>query len=149
MPDMTAAAALMSSLTSAVSVLKALGELRDFQKLAEKLVPLYTELAAATAQASALAGENAQLQDEVRELKRFAAEKERYQLEEVTRGVFAYALKESERRGEPLHRACATCFDQGKKSILQRQEKSLAGWLVCGLCRNEIPDGTHQKPGMA
>jgi hypothetical protein len=47
------------------------------------------------------------------------AQKKRYQLRGFGGGTFAYELKPSEANGEPIHGICPTCFENGKKHILQ------------------------------
>jgi hypothetical protein len=72
-------------------------------------------------------------------------ERARYHLKKVGGGVFVYALKESNATTEPAHWLCAHCYEEQKKSILQRNPYPT--WL-CPRCKTkivitDIPEGLH------
>jgi hypothetical protein len=72
-------------------------------------------------------------------LKAWEAEKERYELTEIGPGVFAFALKESMRQGQPVHRICANCCANGTKSYLQRHLSGpVLERLKCNTCGEAI-----------
>src|SRR5690606_3853686 len=50
-------------------------------------------------------------------------ERERYVRREFPAGTFAYVLKDGDESGEPPHRLCPTCFEDGHKSILQTKNR--------------------------
>ncbi|MGR3760925.1 hypothetical protein ACUXV3_12465 [Roseobacteraceae bacterium NS-SX3] len=64
---------------------------------------------------------------------RFAQEAARYQLTQTDMGGRVYALKADDTSGEPPHEICASCYDEGKKSILQFSTKQM-NTLVCHRC---------------
>ena len=45
--------------------------------------------------------------------------RKRFQVTNFGGGTFAYLLKDEAADGEPPHRVCATCYEDGRKSILQ------------------------------
>jgi hypothetical protein len=47
------------------------------------------------------------------------AEKQRYEMKDFGGGTIAYSLKPEMANGEPPHRLCSACYQQGKKGILQ------------------------------
>lgn len=59
------------------------------------------------------------LEQEIVQLKDWEAEKQRYQLNAIDRGAFAYMLKPGMENGEPPHWLCANCFGKRHKSFLQ------------------------------
>jgi len=62
---------------------------------------------------------------------RWEQERARYALQELVPGVLAYRLKTDEQPGEPQHWLCPTCYDERKKTILQRAGKG-SGTFECG-----------------
>lgn len=52
-------------------------------------------------------------------LKDWEADKQRYQLCDIGKGVVALALKPAMSNSEPMHYLCADCAASGKKSYLQ------------------------------
>jgi hypothetical protein len=57
-------------------------------------------------------------------------------------GSSFFELKESEAQGEPIHRECATCYQQGHISVLQFSHKSGSqDWYDCLQCKS------HQRFG--
>jgi hypothetical protein len=72
-------------------------------------------------------------------------ERARYHLKKVGDGVFVYALKDGKATTEPAHWICAHCYEEQKKSILQRNPYPT--WL-CPRCKTkivitDIPEGLH------
>lgn len=74
----------------------------------------------AQAHESALLEENGTLKEELRSLSKWEEEKQRYQLHSFESGGFAYALKGSAKGDDPPHWICATCYQEGRKTILQK-----------------------------
>lgn len=147
--------AIMSPLKAAGDVAKGLVDIRDTVKLGEVAIRLQAQILAA--QQGALAGQSreADLLEEIRSLKArvaeaegWEAEKKRYALEELPPGVFVYALKPDMANGEPSHKLCQTCYQNGKKSILHAGEQSMGQYrLRCHPCDTVLVVG-HFKPPM-
>lgn len=142
----------LTSLKTSADLVKAALSLRDANLIHAKVDELRTEIYAA--HESALAAQAAQttLLQEVSGLKRQIAEfedwdreKARYQLTEITTGVFVYATKAGMEAGEPAHSLCAQCFQLRRKSILQTFNKSgtngVISQLKCHACSAEIVTG--------
>ena len=66
-------------------------------------------------------------------------DKGRYTLTEFPTGRFAYVLKPEAANGEPSHKLCTTCFNDGKKSILQVKQKHSGGEsVICPTCKEAL-----------
>jgi rubrerythrin len=75
-----------------------------------------------------------ELAEKVRELEKFQAERDRYDLVEDYPGTFALRIKEAARGTEPMHYVCPGCMDNSRvKSILQfhDRDKDLAQCPSC------------------
>lgn len=100
------------------------------------------------AQSAALADKQliGDLADELRTLKSqlatadaWSVEKTRYILTASQLGAYTYDLRPSHADGEAFHRLCCTCFNNGKKAILQGKAKHSGGELVeCLCCKTEL-----------
>jgi hypothetical protein len=67
------------------------------------------------------------------------AERGRYQLHEFPTGALAYVLKEESANGEPAHRICPKCYNEGHKSLLQVKSKRGGGERVeCHRCASDL-----------
>ncbi|USY23969.1 hypothetical protein NIZ92_11610 [Alcaligenes sp. 1735tsa3] len=74
------------------------------------------------------------LEEQVRELEKLRAERDRYELVEPYPGIYVFRVKEASRDGEPEHYLCQGCLDnRAVKSILQFQgdKKRLANCPSC------------------
>lgn len=89
---------------------------RAINELGEKI------LAARGAQASLL-DEISDLERDLLRLKAWDSDRERYVLNEVSPGVFAYTLRKGKEGGEPPHMLCANCYQHREKSILQATQE--------------------------
>jgi hypothetical protein len=90
---------------------------------------------------SALIARVAQLEKQIAEMETWDAEKQRYELKRVSSfGTLAYALKEGMTGAEPAHLICATCYQRGKKSLLQGTPKLETGrrMYLCPECNTTI-----------
>ena len=115
--DIGSIAALATSLKSASEIAKAMIDLRDATAFQTKVFELTREIMAA--QSSALAAQTAQfallekvrnLEKQVADAEAWASEKEKYELKELERGVFARVLKPTTEATEPLHAVCPACY---------------------------------------
>ncbi len=79
------------------------------------------------------------LEQEIKDIKHWKIEADRYALTELSPGVFVYRVREEMRGSEPIHMLCANCFQSSKKSILQcKYETSHGKVYVCHSCNAEI-----------
>jgi hypothetical protein len=54
-------------------------------------------------------------------------EAQRYYLYELCSGVMVYALKEDQSNSEPFHYVCPNCYQNKRKSFLQKRQRTYAG----------------------
>ncbi len=166
MTDVSAILSLGTHLKLAADLLKSVLDLGDraasssqvaselVESLNAKIRELHAEIVAAyasafTAQADqfALANRVRELEEQLMQAKDWSAEQERYALDDVDRGVFAYALKPGVEPAEPPHWLCQQCFQQQRKSVLQLAGQAAgrhSRWL-CGACGQAllVRQGTH------
>jgi hypothetical protein len=149
MPDMSAIAAAVSALNAAKDIAQAMISLRDAAAFQAKLIEFQSKLIDANSAAFAAQDERSALLERIRDLekemaaiKAWETEKQRYQLQEVFPGATAYVLKDNAKDAEPIHWLCATCYQNGKKSILQRNGPADKTWEViyweCHACDARI-----------
>jgi hypothetical protein len=76
-----------------------------------------------------------ELEREIASFKNWEAEKQRYELETLPPGIHMYRLKRGMENGEPPHKICANCYNQGFKSLLHvtGQGNGLTSWK-CHKC---------------
>ena len=122
------------ALAAAKSAAERNAALVEFQKLLIAAQGITLSLQASNL---SLSQAHQKLEDEVRSLKDWSAEAEKYELVEVARGVFCRVYKTSVQPPESMQKYCATCFDTGEKSLLQQQSIPVGRLLclVCGRCK--------------
>ncbi|MFI5020606.1 MAG: hypothetical protein ACHQRJ_02990 [Alphaproteobacteria bacterium] len=154
MPDMSTIAAAISSFSALKDIAQAMIGLRDAQAFQAKLIEFNSALIDAQTKVFSVNEERTTLIERVRALeqelvsiKAWEAEKQRYQLEELPPGVFVYALKPEMAAGEPSHRICQTCYQRGKKSLLQASEPTSGQQhLTCHECGTKLTTGFWRAP---
>jgi hypothetical protein len=87
----------------------------------------------------------ADLEQQIVRLKDWEAQKQRYQLTEISNGVFAHMLKSAVETGEPRHCLCTNCFQHGKPSTLQAEQSYGVDTLSCPLCKTAVKV-SHKHP---
>ncbi len=141
--DVGSIGALISSLTSAGEMTKAIVGLRDAAMINSKVIELQGIIM--TAQSSAMAAQSDQfallnrvreLEEEMTRMKKWDAESERYELKNIYTGAVAYVLKPDAQGSESPHWLCANCFENKKKSYLQQampmQRNMIYKCIACG-----------------
>ncbi len=147
MVDLTAIGGAISALKTAHETVQGMIDARDTAVFQAKAIELQAQIL--SAQSSALAAHSdqfallekvRQLEEEKAALEAWNTEKERYVLKEIKTGVFTYVLKAEMGASEPTHQICANCYENRRKSILQRETRtpSRATVLVCNHCGSEI-----------
>ena len=95
-------------------------EVRDqILALFDRVVDIQTEVVTALDRNIKLTDRCRELEDQLKRVENWEAEKARYALQRVGSGGTAYRLKPSE--SETDHFLCPNCFEDQKKSYLQRQ----------------------------
>jgi hypothetical protein len=145
MVDLTAIGVVSSSLNTAISITKALMDVRDATAVQGKVLELQRAIIeaqdsvfVANAERSALIEEIGEAKEKIARLEAWETEKKRYDLQDVGAGSFAYVLKETMRGTEPPHKICANCYEHAQKSILQPLYRNQQNFLLCPKCRTEI-----------
>jgi hypothetical protein len=137
----------ITSLRSALDIAKAMVSLRDAETVRAKSIELQgiilkalnESIEAREAYAAQIDRVRA-LETEVADLKKWDAEKERYELKTVGIGAVAYMLKPEARGSEAPHWLCPTCFAQDKKSFFQGTPATEAShrFYLCRSCKGTI-----------
>jgi hypothetical protein len=110
---------------------------------------LVAKNAAALSQIQALEKLAAQSEASVAELVRQKAEREKYDLHELSKGVFVLAEIEASQDGRSAHYLCQPCMDNmAKKGVLQRHQSGFAVVQRCPACNNEYPTGEFLSVGI-
>ena len=144
------------SLKMAYDAASSLLKLKVSSDVQSKVIELQGEIFAAqqnalTAQAdqSALTQRISELETEIAQSKSWDAEKQNYELSQVSPGAFAFVLKPDAKGASPPHWLCPTCFENGRKSIIQRGSRHSGrggtNWL-CAQCKNIVVTGWNSKP---
>ena len=129
------------------TLLSAANGLANYNEIVSAVSEVNTKLMQANAVAlssqekqSSLAAKVYELEQEVVSLKNWEAEKQKYELKEIARGVFARTEKGVMGTLQSSHKFCATCFEKHIKSPLQ-QENVTEGRqlsLTCHTCKAKI-----------
>jgi hypothetical protein len=150
MPDLIAISQGLNAVKAATEIVKTIAGLRDSAKLLEntvelnqKILSVQTALADAQAEQTTLIQTVHQLEEEITRLKAWDAEKQRYKLVEVGAGAFAYVIKPEAQGSEPEHLLCPTCYEKGKKLILQAlsvaEQRGVRGDVrTCPACKTSV-----------
>lgn len=119
---------------------KGLKDLSDATARNAVAIELQEKILAAQAEQAALVEHVSGLEKQVADLEAWDADKQRYKLEEIASGQFAYALKPEAAAGEPAHMLCANCYNHDQKSILQTEIRSPGRHEVtfCQNCGNDL-----------
>jgi hypothetical protein len=155
MVDIGAIAGAMSSLNTAMNIVKAMRDLRDWNILQSKIRELNEAIIDAQGKIFAINQERSILIERVSELEKLLAAKEewstqkdRYALAEIGPGAFAYAAKPDARGAEPPHYICGHCYEAGKKALLSHMEAGMGHVLSCPSCQQKmlIARGAYRPP---
>jgi Zn finger protein HypA/HybF involved in hydrogenase expression len=142
----------LGALQTASNIVKTFAGLRSDNERSAKLVELTNQIVAAQTGAIQANAAQAKLINRVDELEKelmrfetWTAEKQRYELKEIAIGSFAYAVKKETQGSEPMHFICQTCYENGKKRILQIHHRphvhaplSKRSNYICPECKAEI-----------
>lgn len=149
MVDMGSIAAALGGLKTAGEIAKALLQLKSDAERQAKVIELQSVILGA--QSSAISAQSDQfamleqvraLKEEIGRMKVWETEKQRYQLVTPSDGSTVYALKKAVSNGEPPHYICASCYQEGKRSILQNfQPKGGGTVFACPVCKSQAPTG--------
>jgi hypothetical protein len=144
-------AKLATDLVSTSDTAKRNAQLIEFQNA---LIGLQSLVASVQQENATLIQQNRDMGEELKRLKDWDTQKERYKLAAPFPGCMVYALQESMSEGDPPHYLCAACFKKGQPSILQGREgrplgkdKGYAkGCYACPECGSEASTGYMDYP---
>jgi Zn finger protein HypA/HybF involved in hydrogenase expression len=124
--DITSISSALASIKAAKDIAQSMVNLRDTAAMQAKIIEFQSKILDAQSAASSAQEERATLIERVRNLeqevarfKQWDTDKQRYELKNWGQGAFACVLKVDATPPEPPHALCVTCYDNGKKSILQ------------------------------
>lgn len=145
MVELPAIASALAALKAAKDIAQAMVGLRDSQAFQAKVIEFQSRILDAQAATSAANEERSMLierigalEEEVAKAQAWDAQAKRYELVELHRSNFAYAMKKERRSAEPMHYLCASCYQKRQKSILQGYTRLGMHHLVCPLCKLEV-----------
>lgn len=152
--DMSTISAALSSLNIVSKFIKdSIDKIKDdairekVEELLNAIIPLQSQIISLQALNSAGIQEKEVLEKKLRDIEDWRKEATRYELKELASGVYVYTIKETAKSSEPVHYLCAKCYNERKKSILQRTRQSLDGThYVCHSCSSEIIDHSKAIP---
>jgi hypothetical protein len=147
MVDMISIQQAISSIQTVGKLAKSLVGIHDASLVQAKTIELNEAILGA--QSSALSAQSEQfgllerignLEKKIAQMEAWEAEKQRYELTELTAGTFAYSLKSDTAAAEPSHKICANCYSNREKSILQHELRfpGRTEVLLCQKCKSEI-----------
>ena len=110
----------LSAIKTAFDIAKGLKDIDDATRRNAAVIELQEKILTAQAEQSDLINRIRDLEKKVESFEAWSAEKQRYRLAQLCRGVTAYALKQGKENGEPPHYLCGNCYQEHHKSILQR-----------------------------
>jgi len=138
-----------SALKTAFDMAKALKDINDATIRNGAVIELQEKILSAQEAQFALVRRVDELEKQIAALETKGSQMQRYQLKDFGAGTFAYELKESEARGEPIHRACAACYQQGHISVLQFSNRSSGqDWYDCLQCKSRQRFGAYASTSM-
>lgn len=109
----------LSAFKSMLDIAKGLKDINDTAARNAAVIELQEKIFSAQMAQATLVEQVRELEVKVARMEAWETEKKRYQLTDFGSGTFAYLLKEGMSNGEPSHRICAACYQNGQKSILQ------------------------------
>jgi hypothetical protein len=130
----------LSAFKSMYDAAKALKDMNDANIRNTAVIELQEKILSAQSEQAELIEIAGALKARVAELEAWNADKKRYKLTDLGRGKSAYTLKEGMENGEPPHHLCATCYNEGHKSIMQTEIRSPGRCqvLVCHQCGSDL-----------
>jgi hypothetical protein len=131
---------LATSIASTTDTVKRSNQLIEFQ---QALIQLNSKIASVQLENATLLCQKDDAEAELRRMKDWGAEKQRYSMATPEPGAIVIALKKAMSDGEPPHYLCPNCFKQGKASPLSDLPKDKERWhyWVCPNCEYKAPTG--------
>jgi hypothetical protein len=138
----------LSAAKAAFDIAKGLKDIHDGTLRNAAVIELQEQILTAQAAQSALIERIRELEKEVASFEKWDAEKEKYELKQISGlGAFAYMLKPDARGTAPAHWLCTQCYENRKRSVIQ----PLAGLGIfslwkCAGCAAEFRTYESERP---
>jgi membrane protease subunit (stomatin/prohibitin family) len=131
----------ISGIKTAMDMAKGISALKSEVEINQAIIDIQRTLLDAQAAAfgdretiARLSDEKKALEIQLKAISNWDNEKQRYVLTRSEMGAYTYDLRPELSNGEVAHRLCATCFEDGKKSILHITANHNNGEMV--QCKN-------------
>ena len=145
-------AALATTILNASKALKGLLESVEDAKARKiisevqgQFIEIQSELLAIQANYQALAEAKRGVEAKLVTYEKWDSEASRYELKEIASGIVVYVLKSDNAHGEPSHWLCPACFQESKKSILQKPRVDYLDYK-CPRCQFHIVPTAQSMP---
>lgn len=136
----------ISAFNSMFSIAKSIKDMNDVAIRNAAVSELWEQIFTAQSRYSEAIEQIRALETKLSSFEKWDTEKQRYKLTDFGGGTFAYLLKKEAANGEPPHRICANCYQQGDKSILLFLHRSHnQDYYKCHKC-GEQTFGTYVAP---
>ena len=143
---------LISSSKAAYDIAKGISSLKSevdrnesISKILEVLLAVQMNALSVNAIAQKLQEDKRELAQKIMEFEKWSETETQYELKEIAAGVFVYSYKRTVKPSEPIHWLCAKCYNERKKSILQRRKHLPDGiHYLCNNCNSNFID--HSNP---
>jgi hypothetical protein len=114
---------LLKHVTAALDIAKNGEPLAAVRELREQLTRIHEEMLASKEAVLAMQEKNLELADQLRQMQRFEADRDRYRPETLKTGSVVYVEKEvADGNRQPKAYLCAHCFERGVRCYLQPPE---------------------------
>jgi hypothetical protein len=130
----------LTAIKTAFDIARGLKDIDDAARRNAAIIELQEKILDAQSDQAVLIETVGALKARVAELEAWDADKNRYKLSDLGRGMSAYTLKEGMENGEPPHQLCATCYNEGHKSIMQTETRNPGRCqvMVCHRCGSDL-----------
>jgi hypothetical protein len=108
-------------------------------ELQSAIISLQSAIMSIQAENQRLLEENNGLKAELAKMHDWEAEAQKYMLTQVAPGLAVYSVKKEQRGTEPNHYLCPNCYDNKRKSVLQRGMDLHDGYeWACVYCKSYV-----------
>jgi hypothetical protein len=128
----------VSSLKAAFDIAKGLKDIDDATRRNAAVIELQEKILSAQEAQASLVERVRALEAEVTSFEKWEAEKEKYEMQSIGWGAFAYVLKPQARGAAPPHWVCPNCFTNKKISIIQFKDRGQDHGHFCPACATKF-----------
>jgi hypothetical protein len=144
--DLSTINAAITASRTAFEIAKTLHSLQSLSDVQAAVIPLQEAILSAQSATFSAQSELANAAEELRQakeelarMKAWETQKQRYRLVSPWNGAIVYALRESAKDSDPPHWICTSCYENGRRSILNGAKGSSAVYkYVCPVCKSEV-----------